>query len=371
MRRRPGRISVLCGVLAALAIVVAPIAGQDSAPPHSTTRRGSISISYPSSWTLASVVTSEIFGLRFSHELVLARGRDTLVGGGIVNGSPVPGGIPPSFSRRIGGARSRRTVEVNGHTAVRYSGQSQDGARRLTLYVLPTDRGDLGLLCLSARPSSPQDPCAISALRLTMRGRRAVPPGADPGLARSLEKALDPVENARSESNLVALDSPGSIAQAMGALADVAENAATRIAALSPEPRNRHAVLSGLEAPLSAEARALSWAADSARAEEHARYEEAVRSAVEFSRRLHSGVVKLRTMGFSLPHLAPLDLPQLPKPESSELGTSTGPTEQVNDAGAKGFPPSGQGGSGSGGSPQTEPAKPVESEPTEPTRPLE
>ncbi|HEX4669256.1 MAG TPA: hypothetical protein VH275_04695 [Solirubrobacterales bacterium] len=297
--------------------------------------------------------------------------RETLIGGGIVNGSPVPGGMPPGFSRHALNQPARRIAQIDGQVAIRYSSKSPDGGRTLVLYVIPTDRGDLGLLCISARWGSRHDPCALGALTLTVHGRRVISPGADPRLARALTHALEPVERATAEPDLVALHSAVSIAEAMESVAEADESAASRIAMLSPEPRDRRAVFSGVRDPLRSQAQALASAAGYARAGEPARYEEAGGAIEEASQQLLAAVANLRAMGYRpLPSLSTFVLPQLETQQSGAGVEQAGQIEGSN-VGGGGLPgQSGQNESGSSGSRRTEPASPLESNPTEPAKPL-
>jgi hypothetical protein len=154
----------------------------------------------------------------------------------------VSAGLPAGAARRFADGRPRPvTVRVGGVVARRYDGVLTD-ARRLSLLVVATDRGDVAVAC--ERPPAGPLPARLcdgilGSLRLV--GARPLAPGPDPVLARGLDAALGPLAGARSQA---ALDDTNLARRAdnLRRLAAATGAAAAAIRALTPRAADRPAV---------------------------------------------------------------------------------------------------------------------------------
>jgi predicted Ser/Thr protein kinase len=225
-----------------------------------------VAVKYAPPWAAQTAASPPLPGLDIDRPAALATagpaGDAAIVRAGrLLRPSPVSAGLPAGVVQRFADGRPRPvTVRVGGVVARRYDGVLTD-ARRLSLLVVATDRGDLAVAC--ERPLAGPLPARLcdgilGSLRLV--GARALAPGPDPQLARGLDAALGPLAGARSQA---ALDDTSLVRRAdnLRRLAAATTAAAASIRALTPRAADRPAVTRA-RAALDAEAQALGSLAD-------------------------------------------------------------------------------------------------------------
>ena len=350
---------------AAVAVVVAVALGGGRAGSRAVAR-GPITLGYSPPWREVAAAEASSYGVRFSRPVALGEPGATLVAGMLSDGAAVPGGMPPRLAGSLRGGSTRTATRLGGVPAVMYGGRAGRGATEVTMYVIPTDRGDLGLLCSEAAGRTASSRCIRTARTLDVDGARPVPPGPDPALSRRLVPPLRAAAKARSaEFGFVA---PGAAARAAGAerIATADRRAAHALAGLAPEPRDRQAV-AATSAALAAEARDLDHLSALAESGPRAAYAR-VASAVESDGpALVRATATLRRTGFSaVPSLHPLAAPPLPSPHRQEPAASASPPPSQapetfgGETGNSPPPQGGHSGGGSGGR-HTVHAKPLNS----------
>jgi hypothetical protein len=297
------------------AIVLIASGGGDKAT--TTVRKGPVALTFEDPWDSQRPAAVVSQGLRFRDPIALRDRSGTLIAGQLVNGSLVPGGIPPAFSDRLDGEPSRTTLRLGGTTAVRYRGKSQDGPTT-TLFVVATESRDIALACFDR--TGRQD-CWAVAETLRVVGEKAVPPGADPALAERLAAIMRPLETARSASTNQLVAAVPKRAEGAARIARTATQATKSLERVSSPPRNRGAVAALAEA-VEREARSAASMARAARRRDRDDYRQATRAAMRAERAVRLALARLRHMGFTaLPVLDRIELPPLPEPapESVEL----------------------------------------------------
>jgi serine/threonine protein kinase len=326
-RRRLPRVALsrrtgiaLAGVgaaaLVALGVVLLAGGGDDggsAGPTAKAAARGPVEVSYAAPLAPVAGKGSATFaGVGFRAPLMLRGGGETLVAGMLRAGAPVPGGIPPSFAAAV--AKPKRAPQrLASAASVRYVGRARHGAAALTMFVVPTARGDLGVLCEGARGAG-ASACLKAARTLRVRGLRTVPPGADPALAKQLSVVLGPVRTTRHASASLLVAAPAHRAVGAGRIAAADATAAKALADATTEPRDRRAV-AALATGLGDEGSALRRLGAAARARDYGTYAAAAEAVQAAGLRSRRATKALRRMGFGhVPVLGAVTVAALHRP---------------------------------------------------------
>jgi predicted Ser/Thr protein kinase len=261
-----------------------------------------VAVRYAAPWVAQTAASPPLPGLDIDRPAALSTagpaGEAAVVRAGrLLRPSRVSAGLPAGVAERFAEGRPRPvTVRVGNVVARRYDGVLTD-ARRLSLLVVATDRGDVAVAC--ERPPAGPLPARLcdgilGSLRLV--GARPLPPGPDPQLARGLDAALGPLAGARSQA---ALDDTSLVRRAdnLRRLAAATTAAAASIRALTPRAADRPAVTRA-RAALAAEARALGSLADATLDRLHAAYGTASAEVEAAQRRLRDALRELGRRGY-------------------------------------------------------------------------
>jgi predicted Ser/Thr protein kinase len=261
-----------------------------------------VAVTYAAPWVAQTAASPPLPGLDIDRAAALSTagpaGDAAVVRAGrLLRPSPVSAGLPAAVVQRFADGRPRPvTVRVGGVVARRYDGVLTD-ARRLSLLVVATDRGDVAVAC--ERPLAGPLPARLcdgilGSLRLV--GARALPPGPDPQLARGLDAALGPLAGARSQASL---DDTSLVRRAdnLRRLAAATTAAAASIRALTPRAADRPAVTRA-RAALDAEAQALGSLADATLDRLRAAYGTASAAVEMAQRRLRDALRELGRRGY-------------------------------------------------------------------------
>ncbi len=315
--------AALAVFVAAVLALVAHGSGGNGASAGSI-RKGPVGLSYGAPWRgVAADRVASTYGLRFEAPVALARPGATLVAGMLADGAPVPGGVPPELAARLDRGASRSATRLGGAAAIRYAATARRGATAVTLFVVPTGVGDIGLLCAAAPGAGGS--CAQTAGTLRLFGVKPVAAGADPTLAGGLRSALRPLDAIHGHDSDLATSAAASRAKAARQAAALDLRAAKRLAALPAQPRDRAAV-AGLGGALRREGKALKATATAAAGRRYAAYAHAEESIRPAGLAVARAVAALRRIGFAaLPALGPLDVPPLRRPRPPVESTSPAP----------------------------------------------
>jgi hypothetical protein len=326
-------IAAIAAALAILgALALGGLGGGGAAA--SSVRSGAVELRYESPWRLVAKPSGvPSYGLDLDAPIALGSNSARLIAGMLANGAPVPGDLPPKLSARLDRDPSRTSTRLGDARAIRYASTVDGGATAVTMFVVPTDRGDIGLLCEEAAAASGGDACAGTAETLGVHGARSVPAGADPALASGLGAALGVVAARERRSGLATSPGPVARAKALREIAKIDARAAQRLSGLPAEPRDRPAV-AALARALRREAHASAAVAADAAGRRYAEYASAGNSLRSAGRAVRGAALALRRMAFgTVPLLRPLELPALRRPRPPEPsvasptpGTSTTPT---------------------------------------------
>lgn len=328
---------VIVAILAGLAAVTLGEGGSSTGTAAKSVRGGPVEISYEAPLAPGRRgAGARVDGLDFRAPVELRGGRETLVAGMLRGGAPVPGGLPPGFAASVV-RPTRSPVRLGPTAAVRYAARARRGGAALTLYVVSTVRGDLGVLCSTPAAVTPSGACTRAARTLRVKGIRTVSPGADPALAKRLSGALGPVQAARAgSSRMLASDRPR---RAVGAarIASVDMKAAEALETLPVEPRNRRGVIA-LAVALRHEGNALNGLAEAAKTRDYGAYAAAAKATAAAGREAARAASGLRQLGFGdVPRLAPVKVaalrrPAPPAPSPEEPSTTATPVVESTPA---------------------------------------
>jgi hypothetical protein len=338
-------VAIVAGIAAVIAVVALAAGGGggggSSAPVTKVGRSGPVEVSYAAPLIpSAAGKAAGLAGVAFRSPVLLRGPHQALAAGMLAAGAAVPGGLPPEFAAAVT-RPSRRPIRLGPVDGVRYEGRQRKGEATLALDVVPTVRGDVGVLCATSAGAL-ASACSKAAETLRVRGVRTVPPGADPALARQLASALGPVRAARAGSSDLLVSSPTARARGAGRIAVADTTAAKELDGASVEPRDRSAVAAVVTA-LRQEARALRRLGAAARARHYGAYASATAENRAAGRRLAAATSALRGIGFTpLPLLAAVDVAALhrpvpePKPEAEpvaeESASSSAPVTESEAA---------------------------------------
>jgi hypothetical protein len=306
--------------------------------------------------------------LRLALPIHLQRPYANLWAGRIVDGSPVPGGLPANFESQVHGEASRQAVDFHGVPAMRYSGVVDPG-KSFTLYVVATKESDFSLLCVGPTWSD-ANRCENLIRESQLVGVHAIPPGKFAGLSARLETTIERLNTlGRTGSGLTTAASRSQIATVARRLHRRYQRASKMIARLWVRPRHRQAV-DALATDLASEASDFAGIAAAAVSDDTAHYQRVTASAKSRSREVQADLRHLQRIGFAslsvLPTLTVPPLARIVHPDlSSEFGVAgeeTGPgpsgTPGVETEGpAEGTTPHPEGGTPEA---ETEPAEPLE-----------
>lgn len=308
-----------------------PSAGSSPAP--RAIGRGAVTVTYPAPWS-AVATGSGFAGVRLLRPLTLYPPGESLTVGPIFNQSPIPGGPPRAFVEQSDGRVTPHRLTIGSLSALMYVPSSEGPGD--VLFVVPTARRDIGLLCHGYGGGG--DPCAVSRLRLSLHGARAIAPGPDSFLEDRLRSALAQLASALGHDP-VSVGEAGALARSLLPLAGAMQRAERRLGGLGFAPRYRR-VLASLREALGSQADALRSASEQAAAESHHGYLRASAEVELAEAELHSSLQALRAYGFELPHLSGVELPPLPRAEETLSQTTIEVTPEGE--GAEVFVPSGE-----------------------------
>lgn len=326
-------------------------------------RLGPVSFEYVSPWHETNAGEIATHGLRFYRPLGLkAPGRE-LVAGALQNGTPTPGGLPAPALASFKSERADRSQLRNAEAAV-YSGPKKHGDELLTIYIVPTARGDIGIACTET-PETGSGGCLGIAETLRVLGPEAIPVGPDRELDSSLTKVLEPVVLAHDRHESVG-GSAESIRAITDHLADLDLAAGKALDGMNVEARSQRSV-STLSASLAAESRHLRRVAKYVRRAHGSKYGEAVKALDLDHQSILGAIHHLYDEGLTVPAVGSIEVasksggtsagvghPQSTRtPQGESSPAAAGTTEPESETVT---PVQGGGSSGSGNAPPPEPS---------------
>lgn len=304
----------LIGLIVVLAAVMKALAGGESASPQ-VVRAGDLSLTYRSPWRVVSDIGVSRGGLHFADPVALRGGDTWLIAGELRDGSSIPGGLPPDFARHLRGRPTTELLRDHAAPVSRYSGTLLRRGVTATLYVVATDRGDFGILCIETVGREPPNGCRAVVETLQIAAAHPVQPGPDPTLARGLSSSLA-LLSGRGDSALAGARLSARRAHARH-LASLDEHAADALEGLTPEVRDRRAV-AALATAFDAEAAALKGLAASDRQSSRSEYASARRTLATAGASVVAAAHRLRRIGFrEVPLFHALAAPPLPRPHQA------------------------------------------------------
>ncbi len=260
-------------------------------------RLGPVSFEYASPWHETSVGEIATHGLHFTRPLGLkAPGRE-LVAGMLQNGTPTPGGLPRPALAAFKTDHADRS-QLRNSEATAYSGPKKHGDELLTIYIVPTAKADIGIVCTQA-PEAGSSGCLGIAKTLRVLGPRVIPVGPDKDLDGSLTTILEPVVSAHQRHQSVA-GSAGSVRAVADHLADLDLKAGQALDGMNVEPRSQDSV-SSLSASLAAESRHLRKVAKYVHRAHGGKYGKAVDELDLDHRAILGAIDRLRQEGLTVP----------------------------------------------------------------------
>jgi hypothetical protein len=210
-----------------------------------TVRAGPAELAVPVAWRSPSKPFA-IPGLSFSAQQSLQHDApgDVLVAG-VLGDAEGEGLLPPGFRARLDRTPSLQDpVRLGGAVAYRYENLAVRGlGNRLTLFVVPTSTGVLGIGCVASRATAKifLASCEQAASTLRLDGARALALGADPAYGGVLARADTRLIAAREiASRLAHTASRAQQASLSGRLAAVHAAVARMLAEAKPGPDVAH-----------------------------------------------------------------------------------------------------------------------------------
>ncbi|MGI8428143.1 MAG: serine/threonine-protein kinase [Solirubrobacteraceae bacterium] len=198
-RSRVRTARAAAALIAAVLVVCGLLFGVDaSSGGVRSARTGSVTLSYPSSWRLASASTSVLAATAFRSPILLRSSQVSLAAGPLAESGSIPGGPPPQLVASFGQPASAHLAVVAGKKTQNYYWRSADG-RQLSVLVVPTASSDLALAC-AAPGSSPGilKSCLGLAAGLTVSGIQLLAPGPDTATGVAIRSDLARVAAARN-----------------------------------------------------------------------------------------------------------------------------------------------------------------------------
>ena len=312
-------------VVVAVAIALLLISSSGGGVRAATIRRGLIALSYTKPWHEATVTPQASYGLRLENAIGLTDSAAALTAGALANGRSEPGSVPPTLLPRLDKAAQKSNVRLGTVVAVQYDATSKKGAVDISLLVIPTARGDLGLLCSSSSSLGLQS-CLKLASEARVLGVQPVPPGPDPSLAKGLSATLDPSAAARAHgAGGLSSSKLSTRASTAEEIAGAESRSARSLGSLAVEPRDASA-LAALARTLREDASAIGSLANAAKKKDRSGYAKSAAAVSKADRALSSAMSTLRTLGFV--HLAAMPYVHIaaypsPRPRSHVQSTAS------------------------------------------------
>lgn len=310
---RAGGGAVVAGIAAA-AVVLAVVGyllgssgGGESAPEGSNSvSAGNVRLTFPDTWTEEQSVP-DVPGLEFADriELVAPGGEPSA---GLVAGQTDATGptlLPRQLLERLGEPPSAEdAVRLGEVEAYRYRGLEPEGLDgRLTLYVVPTDKGVATIGCVAdgAGADEALADCESIATTLELRDAEALPLGPSQAYADALNAALSRLNTARAggTATLRQARTPDGQSRAAGSLQRAYRAAAQAMDSAPAGPREADANAEIVSA-LGDTADAYERLASAARAGDAGRYNSARSAARRGEARVRRAVAALARLGYDV-----------------------------------------------------------------------
>jgi serine/threonine protein kinase len=310
--RWPRRMAVGIGTVAAVALIVVLLAGGAGTQIH-TLRRGFVELAYSKPWHEVAPPSRPIRGLRFENAIALASPSGSLTVGALGGATSIPGSLPPAALADLGAKPRGAVVHLGGIVALAYDGAPDREAQASRILVIPTARGELGLLCTGILTNGSLSVCMQVAEALRIVGVAVVPVGVDRQLAGQLAHSLAPSITARAHTTGLSSPQVSRRAAEARAIADADRRTAKALSQLAPQLRYL-TLVGALALAVESEASKLNALADAAAGKNYAAYARAVSGIRTATDQIHSARNALVKVGFtSLPVLSALRLPDLPR----------------------------------------------------------
>jgi serine/threonine protein kinase len=297
--RRPGRRVIAMGAaaIAPVAAILLAVVLAGGGTSTRTARDGLVQLAYATPWRQVAAPTAAVDGLRLVDAVALTTPSGSLTAGSLANGGPVPGSLPAQAQAALGTHISQSTTTLGKIAAVEYATLGGAQATGSRIFVIPTDRGDLGMLCTTPTAAS-LGACLTVADTLTVLGAQAVAPGPDRQLASQLNASLASATAARGRANDLDSAKVQQRGVAAGLIATADRRSAASLSGLSSEPRDT-AMVKALATTIGSEASALTALAGAATHNDAAAYSRATAAVHRADGQLESARRVLVAAGFT------------------------------------------------------------------------
>jgi serine/threonine protein kinase len=245
----PPRRRLAAGVAVAVVLVAAAVvgfasghSGHDGKPAGAATRTataGHVSLTVPATWVVPSSPPT-VTGLKFTQPLARSApgSSDSLTAGGLA-GATGRLLLPPTFASRLSHAPTTNDpVRLGDVSAYRYANLSVKGMRqRVTLFVIPTSSGVVGVACLVSASASFLRSCQQAAATVHLTAIRGLPLGPSAAYDSALGKSVGIMDTAATAARgLQTARTSAAQSSLCHRLAQNESQAASILAASSPGP---------------------------------------------------------------------------------------------------------------------------------------
>jgi hypothetical protein len=298
-----GMVAVVLAAAAALGLAAAPTVRRPvSVRLTSRVATDGLSAAVPAGWAKSSATLAALRSLGLQRAIAMApatagAGDGVLLGWG---STATPRLLPDSFLAAFGSPPHAGEVRLGTQSALAYGPMSGGGAE-VTVYVVPTSRGDATVACRSRRAGEVRRACDAIAQSLQLTGVTVFAPAPRAAYARAVERALQRMQRdeARQARRLAGARTAAGQAAALRPFAGIYGRAAAALGAIRTAPFERGptaAVVTQLHR-LQGDYAALAAAAAAGR---RGRYAQARGAAQTARRRLSAATTALGSLGYTL-----------------------------------------------------------------------
>ncbi len=314
---------------AAVVVAVAALGGRAAAAPRLTAQSPPLAIAYSAPWQTTDSAFAA-FALNFPRgpgaaaPIELGDGLASLAAGSLSRSTTVPGGPPPVLVSKYGRPNPARRPASPGAAVAVYR-WTVSGVRNLDVWVIPTVRGDLAVICSApVGMTGALRACDTMASRARVSGVARLPVGPDSKLASSVGAIVSTANASRDELARMYGGHSSRPAAVPTRLAGADQHAQRLLQKLTVPPRFNRAV-AGLASGFGAEAQALTALSSATAKDDQRAYNSAHAIINTDGHNLSILTSDLRRDGLLPFGLSPLVVPKLPvSTGSASTGASTG-----------------------------------------------